>query len=599
MIFDRAPPLHPDVLRQEDLAHAAVAELRDDAIAVGNDRPDEIRRVLGLNQGGAVEEAEHVVCLVARAALRADFFACATKAPQGSLETDVAVAHVGDPVRGSISPSGGRKTVECRLRARRVNLRRRDGSTAFEWRDERLDAGCETRSRTGVSPIRKLSTLEYARPRPRRFARVSTRATLLYAVIVALAVAASATGLANGFALDDVAHRGRQRASTFASRVVAVVRAFRTGRRSTAPRCIARSSLLGVRGAVGSRRRGAVGLSSRRASRCTPSLSALVLALCCSSCSCTRRCVSPRALFAVHPVHVEAVANVVGQSELLAAVAMRSARRSSTSAPATPERSVLGAIASIAAALRDRVFVEGTRAAACPDLLVALEMLRGRGRLGIRPRAAASRNAFARSRRSIVALGVSRAWPTWSFAPSVLGDLLGEKHLGAGLRRTAAVGDAGRRAALGSSARVAGTPVRGLQSTADRRFPSGAGPEIVPGLADSDCDASCTFVALGRGDETRRDQRAGRAARARRGSPSTLLPVSNLFSVMLVAERTLLMPSVGAMLLVGAAAVAGVWPQRRSARGAISAMRACADGAVAASSRSGAVRSRESPARVA
>ena len=38
----------------------------------------------------------------------------------------------------------------------------------------------------------------------------------------------------------------------------------------------------------------------------------------------------------------------------------------------------------------------------------------------------------------------------------------------------------------------------------------------------------------------------------------TLLPVSNLFSVMLVAERTLLLPSVGAMLLVAAAGAAVV-----------------------------------------
>ncbi len=69
------------------------------------------------------------------------------------------------------------------------------------------------------------------------------------------------------------------------------------------------------------------------------------------------------------------------------------------------------------------------------------------------------------------------------------------------------------------------------------------------------------FLALGRTDEAQRDERSV----ARLGfawAAIGILPVSNLFSVMVLGERTLLTPSIGAMLLVGAATSA-LWRRSR------------------------------------
>jgi len=63
------------------------------------------------------------------------------------------------------------------------------------------------------------------------------------------------------------------------------------------------------------------------------------------------------------------------------------------------------------------------------------------------------------------------------------------------------------------------------------------------------------FVALGAGaDRGRADRNVARLGLV--WLAITLLPVSNLFSVMLVAERTLLMPSIGAVLLASAGVAA-------------------------------------------
>ena len=61
-----------------------------------------------------------MVCLVARAALRADFFVCHESSP-GLARDRRSVARAGDPRDGI--PLAGRKQGECRLRARPVNLR--------------------------------------------------------------------------------------------------------------------------------------------------------------------------------------------------------------------------------------------------------------------------------------------------------------------------------------------------------------------------------------------------------------------------------------------------------------------------------------------
>ena len=72
------------------------------------------------------------------------------------------------------------------------------------------------------------------------------------------------------------------------------------------------------------------------------------------------------ALFAVHPVHVEAVANVVGQSELLVAVGVLGATilylRDRREGPLRARTAV-----AIVAALRDGVFRERARHRASRD----------------------------------------------------------------------------------------------------------------------------------------------------------------------------------------------------------------------------------------
>ena len=68
-------PLHPDVLGQVHLAHAALAELAIDQVTVGQERPRQ--RVGGVfqDQGRAIERAEAVVTFVPRPALRTELCA--------------------------------------------------------------------------------------------------------------------------------------------------------------------------------------------------------------------------------------------------------------------------------------------------------------------------------------------------------------------------------------------------------------------------------------------------------------------------------------------------------------------------------------------
>jgi hypothetical protein len=79
--------------------------------------------------------------------------------------------------------------------------------------------------------------------------------------------------------------------------------------------------------------------------------------------------------------------------------------------------------------------------------------------------------------------------------------------------------------------------------------PAGPGPEIVLGIVVL-AAAGIGLAALGTGREVTRPLRSA-ARLALVWMAVTLVPVTNLFSVMIVEERTLLMPSVGAMLLVG------------------------------------------------
>lgn len=250
------------------------------------------------------------------------------------------------------------------------------------------------------------------------------------------------------------------------------------------------------------------------------------------------------ALFAVHPVHVEAVANVVGQSELLAAVATLGATviylRARRNGPPP-----FGAVAAIAGLFAIACLCK-EHALLLPLLLVALEWY------GVDDGPSMTR-LVDRVRATIplyVALGCVAVGYVL-VRTAVVGGLLGEKHLVPvdGIRRLwvmlVVVPEWGRL--LAWPARLAAD-----YSPQQLPIPGGAGPEIVAGTVLL-IGAVAAFGALGTGGPTSRvDRRAARLALV--WLAITLLPVSNLFSVMLVAERTLFMPSVGAMLLVAALA---------------------------------------------
>jgi tetratricopeptide (TPR) repeat protein len=108
-------------------------------------------------------------------------------------------------------------------------------------------------------------------------------------------------------------------------------------------------------------------------------------------------------------------------------------------------------------------------------------------------------------------------------------------------------------------------------------IPDGPGPETILGVVIL-VALTTLFVALGRSTDAPRGGRvAARLALA--WLAVTLLPVSNLFSVMLVAERTLLLPSVGAMLFVGAGVSRAMERATRPARVALATAAAVLVGA--------------------
>src|SRR5262249_47274494 len=123
----------------------------------------------------------------------------------------------------------------------------------------------------------------------------------------------------------------------------------------------------------------------------------------------------------------------------------------------------------------------------------------------------------------------------------VVGELLGEKHLVPvhGIQRVWVM-----LAVVPHWLRLLVWPAHLSAEYSPRQIdiPDGPGSGIVLGSAILGAFIA-VFVALGRGtDETRGERRAARLALA--WLAVTLLPVSNLFSVMLVAERTLVLPSV-------------------------------------------------------
>ena len=288
------------------------------------------------------------------------------------------------------------------------------------------------------------------------------------------------------------------------------------------------------------------------------------------------------ALFAVHPVHVEAVANVVGQSELMASLAIvascivyvRARRRG---APR------VGAILSLCGLYAIAVLCK-EHALLLPALLAALEWF-----VVDAPPAAAKWDALSQRARATAPLVIGLFVVALVYLTTrtiVVGELLGEKHLVPiyGVRRLWVM-----LVVVPHWLRLLVWPAHLSAEYSPRQIeiPAGPGPEIALGVTILLATVTA-FVALGRGSGTTRAERnAARLGLAWLGI--TLLPVSNLFSVMLVAERTLLLPSVGAVL-VAAASVS--WATRTSASWNPRARVALA-AVVAALVTTGAIRSRE------
>jgi hypothetical protein len=268
------------------------------------------------------------------------------------------------------------------------------------------------------------------------------------------------------------------------------------------------------------------------------------------------------ALFAAHPVHVEAVGNVVGQAELLAALAAVGAcavyvRARRASRPGGAAIVSIGLLYAIACLCKEHALL-------LPLLLGALEWF-GVGRDG-------SERAKGRSAelRAVAPLFVGLFCIATAYLITrtlVVGELLGEKHLVPifGVRRLWVM-----LVVVPHWVRLLVWPAHLSAEYSPRHIeiPDGPGPEILLGAIVL-VALTGLFMALGmRTDAPRRDRVAARFALA--WLAVTLLPVSNLFSVMLVAERTLLLPSVGAMLLVGTAASWALQRATRPARFAVS-----------------------------
>lgn len=380
--------------------------------------------------------------------------------------------------------------------------------------------------------------------------------TVLYLSVVTLAVAASASSLGNGFALDDLAlvadnprvhslhawwrlfalpYWPPQFGASLYRPVVTLAFALQWAVHGGAPWVFHLTSVVLYAGT-----------------------SALVLALFLLVLPRTPAFIAA-AFFAVHPVHVEAVGNVVGQSELLAALAMlaasviylRARRSGALTAGVTCGIALLFAIACLAK----------EHALLLPAILVALETFaverdaESSGEIHREPVAGFGRvRSVARELApTYLALAVVAAAYV-SVRITVLNSLLGEQPLVPmhGWTRLWAL-----LVVAPHWARLLFWPAHlsAEYSPQHIRIPEAPGLGIVPGIAIV-VAAVLVFIALGRGGRrTSTTALAGRLALA--WMAVALLPVSNLFSALVIAERTLFLPSVGAMLALGAVA-AGV-----------------------------------------
>ena len=364
----------------------------------------------------------------------------------------------------------------------------------------------------------------------------------LYAAVVALALVASASGLSNGFALDDLALVADN------ARVHSLDQLWRLFALPYWPPQYGASLyrplvtlFYALQWAAGG---GAPWVFHMVSVVLYAALCALVLALLLYMIA-PGPAVIGALLFAVHPVHVEAVANVVGQSELLASLAMVASsvvyvRARRAGAFRTPTILSLCGLYGVAVLCKEHALL-------LPVLLAALEWFAVEG-----PPAGSWQVLVQRARATAPLVGglVVVAAVYLITRTIVVGELLGEKHLVPvhGFRRVWVM-----LVVVPQWLRLLVWPAHLSADYSPRQIeiPAGPGSEIVLGIAILLASVAA-FVALGRGPHaTRGDRRAARLGLA--WLAITLLPVSNLFSVMLVAERTLLLPSVGAVLVAGAA----------------------------------------------
>jgi protein O-mannosyl-transferase len=368
---------------------------------------------------------------------------------------------------------------------------------------------------------------------------------LLYVGIIALAIAGSATSLANSYALDDVALVSQN------SRVHSLNEWWRLFTVPYWPPQVGASLYrpvvtlgFAVQWAASG---GAPWLFHLTSIVLYATASALVFALFVLVLPVDAAFIGA-ALFAVHPVHVEAVGNIVGQAELLAgsttlAGAVIYVRCRRAGMLNTRNITWLALLFAIACLSKEHALL-------FPAILCVLELFAV-------PLAATTTIARHRDRvRAVMPLFAVLAAVAIAYVvvrTIVIGDLLGEKALvpvRGGLRPWVLL------AVVPHWVRLFTWPARLTADYSPQHItiPSGFGLELIPGLILVAVGAA-VFIALGRGRaDTAADRRAGRCALL--WTAITLLPVSNLFSVMLVAERTLFMPSVGAMLGVGVLASA-------------------------------------------
>jgi hypothetical protein len=394
-----------------------------------------------------------------------------------------------------------------------------------------------------------------------------------YVAIVALAAVASATSLSSGFALDDLALVADN------ARVHSLDGWWRSFTLPYWPASYG-ASLYRPLVTIGYTLQWAIGGGSPWVFHLTSialyaALCALVLALLLDLLG-PIPAVIGAALFAVHPVHVEAVGNVVGQAELLAALAVVGAcviyvraRRASPLGGAAIVS--IGFLYAIACLCKEHALL-------LPMLLAVMEWF------GVARDHSAKANGLAAELRATAPLIVALFCIAVAYLIArtvVVGGLLGEKHLVPvfGARRLWVM-----LVVVPHWVRLLLWPARLSAEYSPRQIeiPDGPGPEIVLGSVIL-AVVVALFWSLGRGTEGTRVERA--AARfALAWLAVTLLPVSNLFSVLLVAERTLLLPSVGAMLFVGTAVS---WTMKRVTRPARVALATAAAALVVA----GAIRS--------